>query len=124
MAEAWADNHKTFIILDAGNMSGLKKIANDLESLINTYNTLSVNNIPYTSFYEDMESLDGIMTCFACILPETVYNKTRDFTREAAKAHLEEYQYALDNMYTMIHSPDSYATLIAATMKPYQLVSV
>lgn len=64
MVADWADNHKTFIVLNGGNNAGLKAavgIINDID-------------LPWTCFYEDQDSLGGILTCIAVVVPENYFN--------------------------------------------------
>lgn len=63
----WAKNHKTSIILNGGNHEGLMNV-------LETVGRLATNlDLPYTSFYEDLQSLNGMLTCVGLIVPEPVY---------------------------------------------------
>lgn len=64
----WATNHRTMIVLSAGNLEGLKEaerhVAKVSESL----------NLPGTYFNEDEASLGGVLTCVGIVLPECIYD--------------------------------------------------
>ena len=62
----WAENHKTMVCLNGGNLQGLK----DIETLLQSED----NNLPWASFYEDEESLGSILTNIAIIIPEHIYD--------------------------------------------------
>jgi hypothetical protein len=59
----WADNHKTFIILNGG----------DMDSMINTVKIIEKLDYPHCIFHESRSALDGILTCVSVVLPETVF---------------------------------------------------
>ena len=61
--EDWADNHKTFIILNGGNF----------QSLQNTLEIVKASDYPYISFSEDEQSLNGMLTTVGVILPDEVF---------------------------------------------------
>ena len=61
----WAENHKTMICLNGGNLQGLK----DIESLFQS----EQNMFPWATFYEDEMSLGGILTNVCIVLPEDIY---------------------------------------------------
>ncbi len=64
----WATNHRTMIVLSAGNLEGLKEaerlVSKASESL----------NLPGTYFHEDEASLGGVLTCVGIVLPECIYD--------------------------------------------------
>jgi hypothetical protein len=62
----WADNHKTFIVLNGGNNLMLD----------NTANICAYSGLPWTTFYEDEESLGGLRTCVGVVVPENYFNAT------------------------------------------------
>ena len=61
----WAENHKTMVCLNGGNLQGLK----DIETLFQEIG----NKLPWASFYEDEESLGSILTNIAIVTPEYIY---------------------------------------------------
>lgn len=61
----WAENHKTMICLNGGNLQGLK----DIESLFQS----EQNIFPWATFYEDEMSLGGILTNVCIVIPEDIY---------------------------------------------------
>ena len=66
----WAEHHKTMVILNAVNVAGLKDIFSFLDSPENPF--------PYGNFHEDEQSLGGVITCAAVVLPERVYTAAAD----------------------------------------------
>ena len=64
MVKDWADNHKTFIVLNGGNNA----------SLMNTYDIISKSNYPFIKFHEDEDSLGSILTCVGVVIPETIFD--------------------------------------------------
>jgi hypothetical protein len=64
MVSDWADNHKTFIILNGGDYEGVR------EALRITSET----KFPFVPFYESKRANGGRITCVAVVLPETVFN--------------------------------------------------
>jgi hypothetical protein len=62
----WADNHKTFIVLNGGNNQALDNVAT----------ICSQSGLPWTTFFEDEESLGGIRTCVGVVVPENYFNAT------------------------------------------------
>ena len=61
----WADDHKTFICLNGGNYKGVTDIARFFDDEKNPY--------PFAAFYEDLESLGGLMTSVGIVVPEKIY---------------------------------------------------
>lgn len=66
----WSQNHKTLIILNSGFHAGLKS----------SYDTFSILceslHLPHTIFYEDIDTMNGMATSFAGIIPESLYTPT------------------------------------------------
>jgi hypothetical protein len=60
----WADHHKTFIILNGGDLDGSNK----------TLAIVQGADVPYQQFHESEGALGGMMTCVACVLPESIFN--------------------------------------------------
>lgn len=61
----WADDHKTFICLSGGDYKGVTVIAQFFDDVRNPY--------PFAAFYEDQDSLGGLMTSVGIIIPEKIY---------------------------------------------------
>lgn len=61
----WAENHKTIIILNGGNSQELFDLYERFRDIDHPY--------PFGAFNEDIQSLNGAMTCVGIILPEPVY---------------------------------------------------
>ena len=70
LVEKWADNYKTFIILNGGDSVGIA----------NATSTISRNGVfPWVTFKESGEALNGIQTCVAVVLPEYIFGATKQF---------------------------------------------
>lgn len=64
----WATSHKTMICLNGGNSAGVRAV---WEQLI----TIGMaTGLPFVKFHEDADSLDGISTACAIIVPARVYD--------------------------------------------------
>lgn len=72
----WAENHKTMVCVNGGNLQGLK----DIELLFQT----DQNKFPWATFYEDEMSLGSLLTNVCIVLPEYIYEN-------AAKIRNREY---------------------------------
>lgn len=66
----WSEYDKTMIVLNGGYSSHLK----DIMSIFDDQNEL-----PWDSFYESMEALDGTLTCVGIIIPEYIYETAKMF---------------------------------------------
>lgn len=64
----WAVMHKTIIVLNGGNSKDIEDI---YISLKNDAYSLA---LPFANFYEDEDSLGGIMTCCGLVVPAELYN--------------------------------------------------
>jgi hypothetical protein len=69
MVADWADNWKTFIVLNGGNNASLKETVDLIKDV----------DLPWTLFCEDDQSLGGIMTCVGVVVPEAYFNAKIDF---------------------------------------------
>lgn len=65
MYQDWLKNHKTHIALNGGNTQTLSELYAFLLDEENPY--------PWTRFREDDETLGGLMTSVAIVLPEKIY---------------------------------------------------
>lgn len=63
----WAQNHKTTIVLNGGNCADLKNLFLTMRALCDEL------GLPYTSFSEDEQSLNGAITCVGVVLPASIY---------------------------------------------------
>lgn len=61
----WAENHKTFVWLNAGTYGDLLRLIQFLQSKENPY--------PWASFAESEEFLGGLTTSVAIVLPERIF---------------------------------------------------
>lgn len=62
----WAKNHKTMIVLSAGNLAGLEDMLDVIEPIGALF--------PWSEFNEDQASLGGILTCVGIVLPSSVFD--------------------------------------------------
>lgn len=67
----WADNWKTFIILNGG----------DDDSIANTFNLLIESGLPTVEFRESVQALNGIRTCAAAVIPDYIFNVQYDYNK-------------------------------------------
>lgn len=66
----WAENHKTIITLNGGNNQSIL----EAHQVLVSYG--AELNLPVTIFYEDDQSLGGIATSCAIVVPDTVYERS------------------------------------------------
>lgn len=66
----WASEHKTMILLNGGYSSTLHEIYDALEDTDNPY--------PFAKFHESEDALDGALTCVGIILPEEIYEVSKE----------------------------------------------
>lgn len=78
----WAKNHKTLIILNGGNVRNLYDIFLMFRRLC------SVTDYPYTSFFEDCDSLNNTLTCVGVILPPQIYLTVETYRKETDKNNI------------------------------------
>lgn len=94
--DIWARNHKTIIVCNGGNNKSLMEIYDLFQERNNIF--------PWVTFYEDMESLDSILTGIGIILPDDIYDSTFDYVNKVwvTKSGLiyvsDTYQYRLIDM--------------------------
>lgn len=62
----WIRDNKTIVCLNGGNSESMI----ELVQFLNTYK----NPFPWVTFHEDENSLEGILTSIAIILPDRIYN--------------------------------------------------
>lgn len=70
----WAKYHKTTIILNGGNCADLQNLNVELQEYTREL------QLPNCAFREDVQSLNGALTCVGVVVPEIVYN-TAQFLR-------------------------------------------
>ena len=69
----WAVNHKTFVCLNGGNNTDIYELDRFMQSEENPY--------PYAPFYEDADSLGGLMTSVGIILEPRMYDASAALRR-------------------------------------------
>jgi hypothetical protein len=65
----WAHDHKTIICLNGGNNKSL----NDFYDLVKVQ-----SRFPVARFFEDEDSMAGMLTCVGIIVPESIYKADLD----------------------------------------------
>lgn len=85
LAEEYARNHKTMVLLNGGNAAGLRYIYGEFkrfeaEGMI----------LPFAKFNEDEQSLDGALTAVGIVLTEKYYNMM-DFIKRNLSPAQEAY---------------------------------
>lgn len=65
----WVKNHKTMILLNGGFSSNLIELLDFFNDDNNPY--------PFGSFCEELDALNGALTCVGIILPEKIYETSR-----------------------------------------------
>ena len=69
----WARNHKTFVCLNGGNNTDIYELDRFMQSQENPY--------PYAPFYEDPDSLGGLMTSVGIVLSPRMYDASAALRR-------------------------------------------
>lgn len=71
---SWISNHKTIICLNGGNSKGL----HDLYAFLGN----DANPFPFVKFHEDEDSMEGILTSIALILPARIFDGAARLRRQ------------------------------------------
>jgi hypothetical protein len=79
----WAMLHKTMICLNGGNNQDMLSIFNMLDGSDNPY--------PWACFYEDDESLNGLLTNIAIVVPFDVYNTAEELRKDPSRSAMDYY---------------------------------
>lgn len=66
----WARDHKTVVLLNAG-------YGEEIRSLVHFFED-AANPLPWASFHEGKDSLDGALTCVGIVLPEEFYEGAKE----------------------------------------------
>lgn len=87
LLDIWGKQDKTIIVLNGGNVKGLKKINDFLveEDKKGFF-------LPYATFSEDDESLGGILTSVGVIVPEDIYDSIDYKTAQKVIPNFEKYE--------------------------------
>ena len=72
-AWGWATNHKTIVVLEGGFHKDLE----ELNTLLWPGATRGKHSYPWANFFEDRETMNGMMTAVGIILPERIYEAAR-----------------------------------------------
>lgn len=70
----WSLNHKTWMVLNGGYASNLRRIID----IFKAHN----HNFPWAKFHEDPDALDGALTAIGIILPDWIYDCQRKTTMD------------------------------------------
>jgi hypothetical protein len=71
MVGEWADNWKTFIVLNGG----------DDDTIAKTFTILTDSGLPAVEFRESVQALNGIRTCAGAVIPDYIFNAQFDYHR-------------------------------------------
>jgi len=90
--DEWAHYWKTMVLLNGGDVYELRELIMFFSLIVNPY--------PWTVFYESEESLDGIPTSIAIILPDRIFITAENLRKmkageEIAKFGFTEWEYKL-----------------------------
>lgn len=80
IAEDWARDHKTMVLLNGGNAAGLRYVYEAFKRFESQGMTL-----PFAKFNEDEQSLDGALTAVGIVLPEKYYLMMDKLRRKTTK---------------------------------------
>ena len=69
----WATHHKTMVLLNGGDLNELCELRNFLGS--------ENNKFPWAPFYESADSLGGLLTSIAVILPARIFELASNMRR-------------------------------------------
>lgn len=101
----WAEDHKTFVVLDGGHMSNLLKVE---ELFCN-----SAGSFPHASFRESEDALNNALTAVAIVVPEWIFKY--DVETDNGK-----YTYEEDGIIRTVHL-SGHHILIAKELRKYRL---
>jgi hypothetical protein len=99
--EDWADNHKTFITLNGGNNAGILEAS---EIVVRS-------GLPFAFFREDEQSLGGILTSCAVIVPDYIYDAK--FDKESSATWKDTYY---------VYSTDTQSISYGPTHPSYEII--
>lgn len=110
----WIKNHKTYIVLNGGNSRNIADISNHLEYYGEAL------KLPYGTFCEDEDSMEGILTCVGIVVPECYYDATKDyFTSNDVEYY--NYVYTTNTCEEVIYEYDSVEWHLINLIKSYKL---
>jgi hypothetical protein len=87
MLRDWSLNHKTHIALNGGNSDTMDEMWNFLHD--------NKHDFPYANFHEDEQSLKGVMTSMALVLPERIY-EAASLIRQKKVEFCDSFLYPID----------------------------
>jgi hypothetical protein len=95
LVEQWADNYKTFIILNGGDSVGIA----------NATSVISKNGVfPWVKFKESEGSLEGIQTSVAVVLPAYIFEATKRWSKDGTNFEwVYYYEDEKEQVYTREH---------------------
>ena len=100
LVNRWADDYKTFITLNGGNLDGI----NEATTIIRA------TELPMVKFYEDEVSLGGIQTCVGVVLPQSIFNAKKNISSDGFEAYT--YTDIATGKETWYHNDTQYFALI------------
>jgi hypothetical protein len=105
----WADNHKTIIICNGGNVAMLEDLYTRLIDPTDAF------DLPLVKFYEDEQSLSGALTSVATIVPAKFYDAK--FVPDPTSPH------ELSGVYQYI-DPDGRTTRYSIDTSEFQFIQL
>lgn len=103
--KTWAKESPTIIICQGGNVQTLQALYVELKEICALIETLYDYVLPVVKFHEDMESLGGIITSVAVLVPEALFN-ARSIRNQDGVVHF------IDPMNDLLITPDGADTLL------------
>lgn len=94
----WALNDPTIIVCQGGNVAALTQLYSQLALYAGEI------KLPVVKFHEDEQSLGGVITAVAVILPETLFECFKS-------CDAEEFLHPTGTVYSMVDNPHEYALL-------------
>lgn len=93
----WANNHKTMIVLNGGMQQDLHALNDQLVEIV--YDLA----LPYATFRESQEALNGAMTSISVVVPDCLYNAAKLYVNWVNGKHINEsinkVEWRLDGVY-------------------------
>lgn len=100
MIDEWSRHHKTIIVLNGGYQSSIEET---IQLFTDVFNILY---LPFASFHEEKDSLNGALTAMSVVLPEEIYNYPAERTVDVI--HTEWLRNSYENYFDPKTNDDLY----------------
>jgi len=101
MAWQWAENHDTVVLLNAGYSENIRNLIEFFDNPENPY--------PWSEFYEGGDALDGALTDVGIILPEKIYEGSKELRTNPDRCmELQETGLLRVDLSTCVRSVEAY----------------